>query len=280
MKDFPRYALTCAFICGFAACFAWAGSASPQYPVAISVVFLIQWIGFAVAYARQTEAFFDLTGALTYFGITLALLAATEHPSIQAIILAATVSIWSVRLGIFLFSRIRASGGDDRFDEIKPNAGRFFTVWTIQALWITVTASAAWMALTAPKGLSWPATFFGTVVWMTGFAIETVADAQKSAFREVHPTGFITSGLWALSRHPNYFGEILAWLGVAIIAAPALSSASYLGLVSPIFVFLLLRYVSGVPLLEKKAESRWGDDPAYRAYRERTPLLLPFGGGR
>lgn len=252
----------------------------PLFPLAILVVFVIQWIGFAVAIALRTEAFFDLTGSLTYFLVTLGLIVMGETTSVPRIMLAGAVSVWAVRLGSFLAWRVRASGGDDRFDEIKSHPARFFLVWNIQALWVTITASAAWMALAGDGQLPWPTTIIGAALWLVGFAIEVIADTLKTAFKAAHPNHFITTGLWSVSRHPNYVGEIIVWVGVAVMAAPALSGSQLLSLVSPIFVFILLRYVSGVPLLEKKAEKRWGDDPAYRDYRDSTPLLFPhpFGG--
>lgn len=286
MKDFPRFALVTVLVWLLASLFAWAGTTSemvfnvPLFPLAVIVVFVIQWIGFVIAAALRTEAYFDLTGSLTYFVITLGLIALSNATSVQRILLAATVSVWAVRLGTFLAWRVRASGGDDRFDEIKAHPARFFLVWNIQGLWVTITAAAAWMALSGTEQLSWPTTIAGGCLWLFGFIIEVIADTQKTAFKANHPDGFITSGLWSFSRHPNYAGEILVWIGVAIMAIPALSGARLLGLISPLFVFVLLRFVSGVPLLEKKAEKRWGDDPDYRDYRERTPLLFPrpFGG--
>ncbi|MDO5723078.1 MAG: DUF1295 domain-containing protein [Flaviflexus sp.] len=286
MKDFPRFILVTAIIWLIAGAVAWAGSTPaevvdfPLFPLAIIIVFIIQWIGFALAIVLHTEAFFDLTGSLTYFLVTLGLVALSDSVSLPRILLAATVSIWAVRLGTFLAWRVRASGGDDRFDEIKTNPPRFFLVWNIQALWVTVTASAAWMALSGPGTLPWSTTLIGGAVWLIGFAIEVIADNQKSSFKAAHPHDFMTSGLWSLSRHPNYVGEIVLWVGVAIMAAPALSGGRLIGLISPVFVFILLRFVSGIPLLEKKAEQRWGDNPHYREYRDRTPLLFPrpFGG--
>ena len=116
----------------------------------------------------------------------------------------------------------------------------------------------------------------GLAVWAIGFGIEVVADRQKREFRRQpgNRGRFITTGLWAWSRHPNYFGEITLWTGVALLAAPVLSGWQYLTLVSPLFVYLLLTRVSGIPLLEARAEERWGSDPAYRAYRDRTPPLF------
>jgi steroid 5-alpha reductase family enzyme len=111
--------------------------------------------------------------------------------------------------------------------------------------------------------------------WIAGFTIEALADHQKGVFRAdpANRDRFITSGLWAWSRHPNYCGEILLWIGVALIALPALSGWPLLTLISPFFVYVLLTRISGIPLLESRSDAKWGDDPAYRAYKARTPVL-------
>jgi steroid 5-alpha reductase family enzyme len=112
-------------------------------------------------------------------------------------------------------------------------------------------------------------------LWGAGFAIEAIADHQKARFRAdpANRDRFIATGLWAWSRHPNYCGEILLWAGVALVALPALSGFALVTLVSPLFVYVLLTRVSGIPLLEARSDSRWGADPAYRAYKARTPAL-------
>jgi steroid 5-alpha reductase family enzyme len=140
---------------------------------------------------------------------------------------------------------------------------------------LTLAAALAAMTTLQPRPLGM-VDAFGLAVWVIGFGIEAAADRQKRAFRR-HPGNrgrFITTGLWAWSRHPNYFGEIALWTGVALLALPVLTGWQYVTLVSPVFVYLLLTRVSGVPLLEARAEQKWGDDPEYRAYRDRTPVLV------
>ena len=262
---------------------AWAASPGTATLMAFPVVgwcavlaVAVQIVAFVPAYLMQTERFYDLTGSVTHISVTVFALVATGRFDPRGVLLTALVLIWAGRLGLFLFMRVHADGKDGRFDAIKPDAMRFLIVWLMQGLWVFLTLCAALSAITVlrPPDLG-IVEAIGLLLWLIGFSFEVIADRQKRAFRAQHPGRFIDTGLWAWSRHPNYFGEILLWIGVAIIAASTLEGSRYVALISPIFVALLLTRVSGVPLLEKRADARWGDDPDYQAYKSKTPVLIP-----
>ena len=268
-----------------AAAVAWAGSQGgvsiagmPLFAVAAVVAFVIQWLVFVPSYRLQTEHWYDLTGSLTYLCIVIGTLLLVGRFDLRSLVIVALVTIWAVRLGRFLYRRVQKAGSDSRFDEIKPSFTGFLMAWTLQGLWVFLTLAAALAAMTT---LSPPAfgvlAVIGVLIWMIGFLIEAVADAQKQAFRRdpANAGRFIHSGLWAWSRHPNYFGEITLWTGIALIALPALSGWQLVTLISPLFVYVLIVYISGIPMLESRADERWGDDPAYRDYKARTPVLFP-----
>jgi steroid 5-alpha reductase family enzyme len=250
----------------------------PVFSLAVGLAYLIQWLAFIPAYRLQTEKFFDLTGSMTYISVISIAALLSKGMDMRSILLWGLVVIWAIRLGTFLFRRIRKAGKDDRFDELKPSFIRFLNVWTIQGLWVTFTMAAALVAITSMnrKELDIFA-IIGFLVWILGFSIEVMADAQKSRFSaNLENKGkFIQTGLWSRSRHPNYFGEIVLWTGVAIIAIPVLQGWQWIALISPVFVTLLLTRVSGVPLLEKKADQKWGGQADYEAYKKSTPVLIP-----
>lgn len=248
------------------------------FALTVALTFVVQWLAYIPAYLKQTERFYDLLGGVGFISGTVFVLSVVGERDARTWVLAGMVVAWSLRLASFLFWRIHRFGGDDRFDDIKPLKLRFFLTWTLQGLWIAATASAAWIAMAstqrAPLGfLAW----VGIAVWVFGMVFEVVADLQKTAFKSdpANRGTFISSGLWSVSRHPNYCGEITLWLGVFLVAAPVLVGWQWVALLSPAVVILLLTRVSGIPMLEKKAEEKWGDDPAYRAYVERTPVLVP-----
>lgn len=254
----------------------------PVMLLCAGAAFAIQWLAFVPAYLRQSERFYDLTGSVTYLSVTGFALWASGATDPRSLILAAMIALWALRLGSFLVKRIHQDGTDDRFDAIKPVPLTFFMTWNLQGLWVTLTAACALAAITGTKSAPLgPVEAIGISLWLAGLAIETVADEQKRAHRrQVGPGYFITTGLWAWSRHPNYLGEIMLWTGVALTALPALQGWQWVTLISPVFVAVLLTRISGVNLLEKKAMKKWGHEESYRAYIARTPRLLPWIGRR
>lgn len=250
----------------------------PLFALAVGVAFLIQVIVFIPSAIARTERFFDLTGGGTFLLVTLGILALSPAPDARSVVLAVMVAVWAVRLSGFLFARIHRAGTDDRFDDIKGEPLRFLRVWIVQGAWVSLTASAAWIAMSSLQRRDLDAlAFAGIAVWVIGLVIEVVADVQKTAFKAnpAHRGLFISSGLWSRSRHPNYFGEIVLWIGVFLVAAPVLSGWQWVGILSPLVVVLLLTRVSGIPLLEAKADRTWGGQDAYEAYKKRTPVLIP-----
>lgn len=270
--------------------FAWfAGSGAvplagfPAVFTCALIAFGVNWLAFIPAAAFQSDRLYDTTGALTYLSVIgaacLAAIAGRGSLGPAALAVAGMVALWTIRLGSFLFTRIHAAGGTDvRFEKIKVNPPRFLVAWTLQACWVIFTASAALVIITASETRPLDAFFWaGAALWVIGFAFEVIADGQKRRFRAdpANHGKFITTGLWAWSQHPNYFGEITLWAGILVIAIPQLAGLNWLVVFSPVFVTLLLTKVSGINLLDAIAKKRWGDDPAWQAYVARTPVLFP-----
>ncbi len=250
----------------------------PLFALGVAVAFIIQWIAFIPAYLKRTEKFYDLTGTLAYISVIILAVAMSPEIDTRSIILTLLVMIWTLRLGIFLFRRVMRAGEDKRFEELKKSFSRFLVTWTLQGLWVSFTVAAALAAITTEQKEEFGIIgIIGLLVWILGFGFEAIADHQKNKFRSIpeNKGKFINTGLWSISRHPNYFGEILLWIGIAIIAIPALQGWGLLTLVSPVFVTLLLAKVSGIPLLEKRADEKWGGQEDYEKYKKNTPVLIP-----
>ena len=248
---------------------------------AVFLAFAIQWIAFIPAYIFQTEKFYDLTGSLTYllviwYSLTLS---SDQFTNLNGanIVIVLLISLWAIRLGSFLFMRIHHDGEDKRFRSIKPSASQFFMTWTLQGLWVSLCSMCALTAISSNTGIVTNAFFYiGLALFILGFTIEVMADMEKSAFKAIQENKdkFITTGLWARSRHPNYFGEIVLWTGIAVMSFSSLEGLQYLTLISPIFTYLLLVYVSGVRMLETRGDLKWGDKPEYQEYKKKTPVLF------
>ena len=247
--------------------------------VAMAVgVFAVQWIGLIHARLFETEHYFDLVGSLTYVTVTVFAVQQAIDFGLRQQLIAAAVMIWALRLGPFLFMRIKKAGEDQRFRKIKLSTPRFLLTWTLQGTWVFITAGAALAAIMTPNTDALGGVFYaGVILWIIGFLVEVIADNQKSRFKAdpANEGKFINTGIWSRAQHPNYFGEIVLWTGVAVMAWPSLSESALIFLVSPLFVTLLLTRISGIPLLRKTAGARWGDDPEYQAYLKETPVLIP-----
>ena len=245
------------------------------------ITFVIQWIAYIPAFLLKTEKFYDLTGSLTYIGTVLFALYATDslnNLKLGNLIVGMAIIIWAVRLGSFLFMRIRKDKKDGRFDSIKTSFSQFFMTWTLQGMWVFICSSAAFIAIANPTGVVVNNVFiFGLLIFIFGFAIEVLADNQKTAFRSIpeNKDQFINEGLWARSRHPNYFGEITLWTGITVMGISTFEGMNYLAIFSPIFSYLLLVYVSGVRMLEYRGHKKWGHLDEYKNYKKNTPKLIP-----
>merc|ERR1712045_887489 len=238
----------------------------------------IQWVAWGFSAALKTERFYDLTGSATFIALSYLSQQWSKGFNRQTI-QSNMVMAWAFRLGSYLFIRILKDGKDKRFDKVRDNPARFFSFWTIQGVWVFVTLLPTLMLnnekIDKPLGKQ---DYLGWALWATGMFFEVVADYQKTAFRN-DPSNqgkFITTGLWSLSRHPNYFGEITLWFGIYLSCSSTFRGVQYLSVISPLFICFLLTRVSGVPLLEKSGMKRWGELPAYKKYLEDVPVLIPF----
>ena len=220
--------------------------------------------------------------------LTLTCLSVSFAPgplSPRQLLLSGAVVVWALRLGIFLTARIHTGPmKDSRFDKIKLSVPRFCIAWTLQGLWCFMTAFPVYLINVSgsqqPLGTR---DVVGVALFAIGLSVEVIADEQKKNWRELstqqkkHP--FIDSGLWCLSRHPNYLGEIILWWGVLLSASSEFNAPlMWISILSPLLVSFLLIFVSGIPQLEHSGKARWGETSAYIAYIHSTPVLIPFVG--
>ena len=233
---------------------------------------------FLAAFYRKTDKLTDISYAVSFVVLAMGGLL-SGVPSAIKLIIACMVSIWAGRLGGYLLVRIRRIKRDKRFDSVRGDFWRFGRFWLLQGVSVWIISLAFLAVLTGKDELFHTSSLLGVGLWAIGLAIEAIADQQKFAFiNDPDNRGkWIDKGIWRYSRHPNYFGEIMVWLGVFLAALPSLSSAMIgLAALSPIFITALLLFVSGIPPLERSADQRWGNNPEYQAYKARTSVLIPM----
>lgn len=239
---------------------------------------VIQTIFFVIAFLLKIDKFTDITYASSFALLAFISLLIGGNATVYKVVLVLMVTSWALRLGGFLLYRVMQTGKDERFDQMRDNFVKFGTFWLIQAITVWVVSLAFIVVLAKDERLTFGAvSIVGFIVWLIGLAIEAAADFQKSAFK-ANPANrgkWVDTGLWKYSRHPNYLGEITCWIGVFVYCSTALDGIEFLTAISPIFIFLLIRFVSGVPILEKKYNERYKNDAKYAEYKKKTGLLIP-----
>ena len=247
-----------------------------QLTVALVVSLGINLSMFLIAFWRKSDKLTDISYAATFATIAIWSFATSNQTWYHALLLL-MVLVWAVRLGGFLLYRVIKKGKDARFDGMRESFTKFGKFWLAQAITVWVMMIPSVFAFNAEPSYDWLA-ITGVIIWAIGLVCETVADLQKLAFNNnpANKNKWIDTGIWHYSRHPNYFGEILVWVGVYLFTLASLPLLpAIIGLVSPAFIIILLLFISGIPILEKSADERWGEDPKYQDYKKRTSLLIP-----
>jgi steroid 5-alpha reductase family enzyme len=234
---------------------------------------------FLIAYKQQTDKLTDISYAVTFAVLVIYAAINTDDLITPKWILMYMVLLWAIRIGGYLFIRINKIGKDKRFDDKRSHFFKFLSFWLLQAVtvWVVLLGVIEFFGVG-----SRPITGFmitGFAIWLIGLVIESLADMQKFKFMQAaaNRNKWIETGLWKYSRHPNYFGEIMVWFGVYVFVVSGLDGMSqYIAMASPLFITFLLLFVSGVPLLEKSADAKWGKDKRYIKYKKSTSIIIPF----
>ena len=239
-------------------------------------------LAYAVARLTGKVTFLDAAWGVGYVLIAWVSFFAFSTKDLPNLLLSLAVSLWGLRLAWYVVGRIAKTGEDKRYQEILRGYGEnaqakaFSRLFMLQAgLQYIVSAAILRMNYTDPKPAG-IATWVGMGIFAVGFFFEAVADAQLAAFkRDPSNKGkILQSGLWKASRHPNYFGESMVWLGLAIMSLAY--PWEWLALISPVVITVLLLFVSGVPIQEKGKAER----PEWREYASKTPRFVPFIGSK
>ncbi|XP_072971982.1 uncharacterized protein [Typha angustifolia] len=238
-----------------------------------------QLLFFIITALLKFDKVTDFAGSTNFVILAILTLAVKGAWHFRQVVLTALVVVWGLRLGLFLLMRIMNWGEDRRFDEMRNNLGKLAVFWLFQAVWVWTVSLPLTIVNASDRNPSVkPQDFIGWIMWGVGIFIEATADQQKLIFKNspVNKGKWCDAGIWKYSRHPNYFGEMLLWWGIFVASTPILGGAEWLVIFGPIFLTLLLLFVSGIPLLEESADKRFSSVPEYRAYKNTTSPLIPL----
>ncbi len=250
--------------------------------LAAPAVFIYMSAVFLLALARKNNGLVDIAWGPGFILASSVVFLSFGPGQARQWLALALVVIWGGRLAWHIFRRNRGREEDFRYATWRRQWGKyfiirsFFQIFMLQGLLLLLVMAPLLLILgqeQPPLNLLDGA---GMLFWLTGFFFETIGDRQLAAFsRDPANRGqLMTGGLWSLTRHPNYFGEAALWWGMGILALSA--PDGWLGLIGPIVITLLLLFVSGVPLLEKKYAGR----PDWEEYKKRTSKFVPWFPGK
>lgn len=238
-----------------------------------------QFTFFLITYILRFDKVTDFAGTTNFILLALVTLTVGGAYEPRQIVLSTFVFAWGARLCAFLLYRIILWGEDRRFDDKRNNLGKLAAFWILQAVWAWTVSLPVTIVNSKPASNPLNALdYVGWVLFAFGAILEATADQQKLIYkRKPESRGRWTDvGVWSWSRHPNFFGEIIVWWGVFLSAINDLEGAEYAAVASPIFITLLLLFVSGIPLLEQSADERHGRKDDYNAYKRATSVLFLF----
>jgi len=240
---------------------------------------IIQTLFFILAAILKTDKFTDLTYGLTFILLSIFSILISGNFTKYKIILLFIIVIWAVRLITYLFKRILIMKKDKRFDGVRENFLKFAQFWFFQAISVWIILLPSIIILTSGNIIELTyMSLLGIIYWLIGMIFETIADIQKFCFK-LNPKNkdkWISSGFWKYSRHPNYFGEILCWFGIFVYIFPNLKGIQIFSIISPLYITILLLFVSGIPILEKSYNERFKNNKEYQKYKKETSILIPL----
>ena len=241
------------------------------------VIGLYMTIVFILALIRKDNSIVDIFWSVGFIIVAIYSVIQSGEVDLRKMIVCLLVLLWGLRLSFHLLIRNSGKGEDFRYKAWRDTwkffvLRSFFQIFMLQGVFMLIVSAPIWFINFSKGGMLGPWDSLGLVIFGAGFMVETIGDYQLAEFKKdpANNGKIITTGLWSVTRHPNYFGEALVWWGISCYALSF--QHGWVTLISPVAITLLLRFVSGVPMLEKKHESR----PGWEAYKAKTAAFVPF----
>jgi len=243
------------------------------------VTFAWQMFFYILAAVFKVDKFTDLCYGSNFAALALLtfFLNGSYYP--RQIFVTAAMTLWGIRLAGFLFYRILHIGHDKRFDGVRDNPIKFFiwflfqfvVIWIVSLPFLILNSKDSNVPLQANDYVGW-------ALFVIALVCESVGDHQKFTYRNdpKNKDHWCDVGLWKFSRHPNYFGEVLVWWSIFMTCATQLVDWEWFAVSSPIFMTIIMLFLSGIPTTEKATDERFWKNPEYVKWKKRTPVLIPF----
>ncbi|NNE25850.1 MAG: DUF1295 domain-containing protein [Saprospiraceae bacterium] len=229
---------------------------------------------YLIAYTFQTDKLTDISYSITFIVLATWSFLLSDK-SLAAILVLILIYLWAVRLGTYLMVRIKHMGQDERFNDIRTNKLSFLGFWFVQGISVFIISLSFLLHMIEGYSIDKRLLIVGTTISILGWGIEALADYQKFKFKKSHPDQFMSTGLWSRIRHPNYLGEILFWIGIPILQWGNDFSINMIALIGPLWICFLLLKFSGIPILEKSWEKKYGEHPSFTEYKTKSYRLIP-----
>lgn len=242
------------------------------------VIFIYFMLFFVIAQVIKNNSIVDMGWGAGFVVVALYALISQGAYLERNILLTVLVLIWGGRLTYYILRRNCGKPEDFRYAKWRREWGRwlvpraFLQVFMLQGLLMLVIGYPIILVNANPQPGFNTLDYIGLLVWVTGFFFESVGDKQMAEFKKdpANKGHVIKNGLWKYSRHPNYFGEATMWWGIFLLALSV--PFGWSGIISPLTITLLLLFVSGVPMLERK----YKDNPEFQAYALVTSKFVPW----
>jgi len=253
--------------------------------ITLAVTIGLQLFFFFIAYTCQFDKVTDIAGSMNFVILAWITFFLQGKYYIRQIVILAFVTTWGFRLGGFLLARVLSRGKDDRFDKLREHFFQFLGFWIFQILWVWIVSLPVIMVNAADVDVPLGSLdYAGFTLWVVGFLIESAADFGKKYFdsKPENRGKHVTGGVWNWSRHPNYFGEIILWLGIFLSSSSVYEANTrwaYFSIFSVIFTYFILVYGTGMPPAEQRSNKKWAGKPEWEAYKQRTSVLIPCPPG-
>ena len=243
----------------------------------ILLVVLYFTLFFIIAQLRNNYGLVDVGWGSGFVVVAVYSFLSAQEIGTRGLLVTILVLLWGLRLSYHLFKRNWGQEEDYRYQNMKKNWDNvavtgFFRVFMLQAaILLIISSPVSLINFSAPVEIGWIG-ILGLIIWCIGYFFEVVGDKQLHDFlaRDDREAEIMKEGLWKYTRHPNYFGEAAMWWGIWLLTLPV--NLGWLTIISPVAITLLLLYVSGVPLLEKK----YKNNQEYQRYKEKTNRFIPW----